>query len=293
MDKNSRDGLIKLGAVSIGGILLGKGIEYMIKKYEESKMTEDEYILEIINQKKLTPVKINDERIKPIKTFIIDCYKSAEIGINEIKLSGSSAKDTAMKGSSDIDLFISLKDDNNKSLKDIYTCLYEYVNSRSDIINPRKQNVSIGINYNGLEIDLVPGRQQTGYKNWHSLYLRKKDSRIQTNIDLHISMVINSGRLNEIRATKIWREINKIDFPSIYLELSVMEALRNKRKDKISENFSAVLAYLRDEFVEKTIIDPANSNNDISASLYKKDKQEIAGIAGKSLLKDNWEDIIW
>ena len=92
----------------------------------------------------------------------------------------------------------------------------------------RRQNVSIGIDYNSDQIDLVPARRQSQYGNDHSLYVSKKNSWIKTNIDTHISQVSNSNRLNEIKLVKIWRNANNLDFPSFYLELVVIDALYNR-----------------------------------------------------------------
>lgn len=106
-------------------------------------------------------------------------------------------------------------------------------------------------------------------------------------------MVKNSGRITEIVLLKIWRKLHNLEFPSIYLELTVIEALKGKSKSKLSENFLFLLKYLQDEFVQKTIIDPANSNNIISDDLYKYEKEAIRKKAIESLSQKYWEDIIW
>jgi hypothetical protein len=40
----------------------------------------------------------------------------------------------------------------------------------------------------------------------------------------------NSGRVNEIRALKVWRQCHNLDFPSFYLELTLIDALWGKPK---------------------------------------------------------------
>jgi tRNA nucleotidyltransferase (CCA-adding enzyme) len=88
-----------------------------------------------------------------IKEWAGDC-------LNDIQISGSraKAKGTAINISSDLDLFVSLKSTTNNTLKEIYDSLFSYISS-SKGINCRKQNVSIGINYGGHSIDLVPGKK--------------------------------------------------------------------------------------------------------------------------------------
>lgn len=109
----------------------------------------------------------------------------------------------------------------------------------------------------------------------------------------HISIVKNSGRLEEIILLKIWRKLHNLDFPSIYLELVTIEALRYKNKNQPAANFLSTLDYLKDNFVDKIIKDPANTNNVISDDLYKYEKEDIAKKAKESRNEEYWEKIIW
>src|SRR5688572_29593188 len=73
--------------------------------------------------------------------------------------SGSIAKGTAISGSSDVDILISLKNTATTSLKDIYETLFNKLTS--DGFTPRRQNVSLGIVLNGWKVDIVPARKQS------------------------------------------------------------------------------------------------------------------------------------
>ena len=254
-------------------------------------MTGNEYVLSIIKKYKVPDsIDLNTQNfiINPLENFIKGWAGSF---LNEIKLSGSRAKGTAVNLSSDLDLFISLNSDAPGTLKQIYESLYNEVKNHG--ISARKQNVSIGIKYSGHEVDLVPGRKYIGNTNYHSLYRSKVDSWTQTNISNHINLVKNSGRINEIIALKIWRKLHNLDFPSIYLELTVLDALYNKGKNQLDNNFLTLLEYLSDNFVDKIVIDPSNSNNKISDDLYKYEKQAIASKAKESRNQQYWENTIW
>lgn len=76
--------------------------------------------------------------------------------------------------------------------------------------------------------------------------MSKKDTRRQTNIQKHINDISNSGRTNEIKLLKIWRELNKLEFPSIYMEYLVIEILSGKSRDSgsLADNFMYVLSEL-------------------------------------------------
>lgn len=251
-------------------------------------MTADEYLKIIITNKKADNITIDDWRLASVKTTLTTW---AGQQLSSLKQSGSSAKGTALKGIADFDIFISLKADTTNSLRDIFDKLDTTIKGAGWAT--RRQNVSIGITHNNLKIDLVPGKIQSGYLNYHSIYSSKKDTWMQTNVDLHITKVKNSNRANEILLTKIWRHIHGIDFPSIYLELTVLDALHNKPTNNLANNFWTVLTYLSDKFVESSVTDPSNTNNKVSDMLYKYEKEAIALQAKTSLGKKTWEEIIW
>jgi hypothetical protein len=196
-----------------------------------------------------------------------------------------------VRGRTDVDLFISLDSTTPNSLRDIYDHLFQHIQHYG--LSPRRQDVSIGITYGDVKVDLVPGRKHPGHTNDHSLYRRRADTWTQTNVDSHINLVANSGRTEEIRAIKIWRQLHGVDFPSIYLELTVLDALYRRHTGECAANTLSALEYLRDQFVGARVIDPANSNNVISDEISYSGKLEVASVARTSLTKARWEDIIW
>jgi hypothetical protein len=204
--------------------------------------------------------------------------------LTDIKLSGSRAKGTAISLSSDMDMFISSSSTNAASLGSIFNSLYLYF---SPLYTCRKQNVSIRVTYNNTKVDLVPGKRQgkrqDQYSNDHSIYKSKQDSWTKTNIDKHINLVKNSNRIVEIAAAKIWRERHNLDFPSIFLELVTLEALKYKGTTDHDANFWALLEYFRDSIQTVRIVDPANSNNVISSDLPATAKQAISSQARKAV----------
>ncbi|KRF31944.1 nucleotidyltransferase domain-containing protein [Paenibacillus sp. Soil787] len=251
----------------------------------------DEYVLKIANKYHIkSEIDGATERdvINPLKKLI---SKWAGECLNDVYLSGSRAKGTAINLSSDLDLFISIKSTTSNPLNEIYDSLFNHIEGAG--YKTRKQNVSIGLNVAGKQVDLVPAKKRPGNTNDHSLYISKRDTWTQTNVIEHINKVKNSGRITEIVLLKIWRKLHNLDFPSIYLELSVIEALSGKRKNTPASNFLAVLDYLRDEFLSKKIIDPANTNNVISDDLFKYEKEAIQKKAKESRSQKYWKDIIW
>ena len=228
-----------------------------------------------------------------LKTWASSCYAN-------LLYSGSRAKGTAISLASDVDYLVSLTsscNENSGGLKSIYDSLYTELNSKYSVVS--KQNVSVRINLNGLEVDVTPARKQTGNTNDHWLYVSKLDTRKQTNIQKHINDISQSGRINEIKLLKIWRELNHLDFSSIYLEyLLVNNILLNKSKDvnRLGNNVWYVLNELSKTIgnpLFARIVDPANSANILADLLTVAEKNTIINKAKIAIQQTNWNQIVW
>lgn len=207
------------------------------------------------------------------------------------EFSGSLSKGTAVTLSTDADIFISLSSTTPGTLENIYNTLANAVASAGYPV--KRQNVSLGTKVNGYKIDLVPGRRQSSNGHDHSLWKARSKTWTKTNIQTHIGIVSNSRRLEEIRAIKVWRSLHGLEFPSIYLELVAIEALRCARVGNVASNLSLVLEYLRDSFVRARFVDPANTNNVISDDITLAQKQAIAQQAEVSRAKPTYGQVIW
>lgn len=228
-----------------------------------------------------------------------DLHKWASSCYISILNSGSRAKGTAISIASDVDFIISLTSNcnaNNGGLKSIYDSLYSHLRTKYNPV--RKQNVSFRINIGDLEVDITPARKQSRNTNDHWLYVSKQDTWKQTNIQKHITDISGSGRLNEIKLLKIWRELNGLDFPSIYLEYLSISSLSGKSKNtsKLSDNFIFLLRELAKDTnnpLNNRIVDPANSKNILSDLLTVTEKKAIASQAKISCGQQYWQDVVW
>lgn len=227
------------------------------------------------------------QALGPIRAIIAKWAGNQLLGV---ALSGSYAKGTAVRGDADIDLFISLNPSTKETLREIYTSLRDRL--AEERLKPREQNVSLRVVSQGFSIDLVPAKKQAGFTTDHSLYVRKRDTWQQTNIDSHIALVKGSGRREEIVLLKVWRDQNRLDFPSIYLELCVLRALAGRPTGDLANNVWVVFQFLRDSIVSARIQDPANTNNVISDDLTSGEKAQIQAAAIRSLGQKTWQEII-
>src|SRR5437773_2896318 len=185
-------------------------------------MSADEYLQRILQREAVdtgpySPVRGVQAKIEPTIREWAGNYLSG------VSPSGSFAKGTANHSGTDIDLFISLADQTPATLKEIYERLFEKMTEQG--YTPKRQNVSINVKVNGYSVDLVPAKRHDTYSDDHSLYRRKADTWTKTNVIRHINHVKQGGRINETRIVKLWRNQKGLEFPSFYLELTVINAL--------------------------------------------------------------------
>ncbi len=252
-------------------------------------MSADQYLQGILERESVdtalsSPVRSVQTRLGPI------IQEWAGDKLVSVSPSGSFAKGTAIKSGTDIDLFISLSAQTPGTLKEIYNNLFNRMNERG--YAPKIQNVSVKVRVDGYEVDLVPAKRQDSYTDNHSLYRRRADTWTKTNVTRHITYVSQFGRANEIRIVKVWRNQKGVDFPSFFLELSVIGALAAQYGGTLSGNLRKVFQYFRDSFPNACLTDPANINNVISDDLTAAEKANVKASAITALGAKDWSEIV-
>lgn len=203
---------------------------------------------------------------------------------------GSVAKGTAISGTSDVDILISVKETAVETLQQVYEKLFNRLTT--DGFAPRRQNVSLGVTINGWKVDIVPAKKQSALNTVHSLWSHKKQTWRETNIHEHIDHVTSSGRLDEIRLMKVWKKLHGLEFPSFPLEVLVIEALNGHSFDSLSSNFVQVLIYVRDTLPTVRLIDPTKPSNVLSDELSVAEKALLSSTARDHLNK-TWGEVVW
>jgi len=99
--------------------------------------------------------------------------------------------------------------------------------------------------------------------------------------------------MDEIKLTKVWRQLNNLDFPSFYMELAVIDCLSGHSYSDLSGNFWAVLGFLSNDFMNRRFVDPANTNNVVSDDLTLSEKRAIQNMARAAQSKKDWSQIVW
>jgi hypothetical protein len=252
-------------------------------------MTADEYVASILAKYEIdrSPQSLSELAAISIEPTI---RRWAGSWLDELFHCGSSAKGTGTRGVANVDIFIALKADMPR-LNEVYEDLFSL--AETQLWSPKRRDVSVGISYGGVPVDLIPGWVLTGSVDYYSLYWRKTGLWRETNVKSHIDTVSASSRSREIRAIKIWRHLKKLDFPTLYLELFVIDTLSGRPTDTLADNVHYAL-YSIGQFIEKLrIVDPANRTNVLSEDLTVMEKKLIASAASASASQESWADVIW
>ena len=257
---------------------------------DEAEVTADDYLLQILVRE-----SVNTGIFSPVRSVQATLESAIREWANRflvsISPSGSFVKGTANKSGTDIDLFISLSPETKETLKEIYESLFIKLQKKG--YAPKRQNVSIKIRVGGYDVDLVPGKRQGYFSDDHSLYRRRADTWIKTNIQTHINHVTTSGWISETRILKLWRDQKGLDFPSIYLELAVIRALMTGfYKSGLATDVWKVFRFLAADFPSARLQDPANTNNIVSDDLTSQERGQIKAAAARALQAKYWTEIV-
>jgi hypothetical protein len=271
-------------------------------------MAYNEYLRNILNKYSVNEIKshIPDQVYKLLGEVV--GWGKQYCANPEILPSGSMAKGTAINFSSDYDYLLSLE--TNETKNDIFDSLYRFLIHCYGYSNIRRQNVSLRVSLKmnnlfpkNIDVDITPANS-IGY-NDYTIYISKRDTWQKTNIQQHINDISKSGRLNEIKLAKIWREERKLDFPSIYLEYLVIDNIlkyKSKSDYELSNNFKHILdelansnCYSKTGALFARIEDPSRTGNILSDLLTPDEKRVIIQEASSSIGQyySNLINVVW
>lgn len=252
-------------------------------------MNDDIYINSVLAAHQ--PAYTVNDALRFRNTLLPTLQQWASTNLISVDVSGSLAKGTGISGTTDVDLLVSLRHDTPHTVQEISNNLLVWLSNAGFSVSRRNVAVSIA-GANDLKIDIVPARKQNAWTNDHWLWSHRTSGNRQTNVHEHITYVTNSGRINEIKALKIWRKQHGLDFPSFLLEMTAITALNGRRQGNIAANFVQCLSYIQNDLPTARLVDPANTNNIVSNELNATEKQALAA-AARTSLGQNWVQVIW
>lgn len=254
-------------------------------------MTADDYLRGILARERVGNTLLTGSPVPQVERVVLPIIQAwAGKYLVSVEPSGSIAKGTAVRSGTDVDLFISLSSTTADTLKAVHQTLAAALRGVGYV--PRLQNVSLGIDVGGHQVDLVPGKRQDQYSNDHSIYRRRADTWTKTNVRTHINQVSLSGRIQEIMILKVWRNQQRLAFPSFLLELVTIRACHGRRVGDLATNVWTTFEYIRDNIETALFLDPANTNNRISDDMTAAEKIALRQAAARALQAKVWGDIV-
>jgi len=249
--------------------------------------TTEQYIASIIDKYRVqvdpgSPAHRAADKILPL---LKNWGKQYLLGLT---LSGAYAKNTAVSVASHVDVLVLLAPVPGMEMKNIFWRLFEYLTEQNLRVHTRE--VSIQVEQKEFRIDLIPAYRD---HSQNVLFNKKSGRSLATDIAQHVYLVANSGRQQEICAMKIWRERNRLYFPSFCLELAALRALENQPFGHLADNILAVMRFLSGQFEKAVLRDPANADNFVSEDLSADERAAIAETARKTLYEENWKKMLW
>ena len=185
---------------------------------------------------------------------------------------GSKAKGTMVKEAYDLDLLYYFhRDDESagETIREVFEGVEEVLQEQY-----RTQRKGVAVRLLDCEqgtdfhVDVVPGRFVSGDNGEAFLYPAGSDKeRLQTNLDTHIEHVRDSGVVGAIRLLKLWKARRQICIKTFGLELLAIDLLVGKKSLAVTDQLMHVWTQLRDNMDNLSVVDPANSNNDLSELL--------------------------
>jgi hypothetical protein len=219
------------------------------------------------------------------------CRQWAGRHLISVDTGGAFEKGMANRSGSAIDFVVALSPDTPYTLAQIYESLHEALWNAGH--NSMRGEVGIGALINGVPVDITPIRLPTRPGGAVELYCRRLDASVFTDLNRHIELAIASGRAEEVRLIKLWRDQKGFDLPSFYLELAVTAALKGEPRGQLAENVWHVLGFFEKSFLTRALVDPGNATNIVSDLLRVSERQVIADQAAECRAGLPWSAIVY
>jgi hypothetical protein len=255
----------------------------------EPELAADAYLRGVLAREAVDTGR--DSRVREAQAELMPVLQRwGEQNLLAVYPSGSFAKGTANQSGTHIDLFLSLSWDTDASLLAIHDGLERVL--RAWGYQVQRQEVSLRTRVHGYEVDLVPGKQLNADSADHSLYLRRRETTVKTNVLQQVWWALETNRQEEMRLVKLWRTQRALDWPSYYVELAAARALGGAPRGKLWRNFRTVMEFARDELQRAQLVDPANRENVVSDSMTTEEKRTVAWEAAVALRELDWHSVV-
>ncbi|MEZ4993539.1 MAG: hypothetical protein R2824_24160 [Saprospiraceae bacterium] len=301
----SYDGFRTLEKSIIGGAI-GAGIgyaTYQFKISEEAKFPfdSDKFLKKLLTQESLRADPKTFEIVNSVRAIVKkrfwEAFKSDLVIFPEDV--GSFFKKTALLSSFDLDIILAFKKGSYQSLEKMYYDVYEVAGAefgQEAIISKESKAIGLSIDYNGhlIHFDIVPGREINNYKTDRdlNLYVRpewfwQKGTQFKTNTQFQKKITANNPKARAvIMLLKKYRNANRIKLPSSIIEQYTVAALsdtRHRLNFSETENLLNTMDYIARKITQCSLIDLANSNNNLHEKIAQSEREYIAYLLNRDI----------
>jgi hypothetical protein len=259
-------------------------------------MTPNEYLSKILDQQTLAEDGSELKRLRERRQEVEDLLRSEFGSSPTIRYGGSKAKGTMIKEAYDLDVICYFQrddDDAGGTLETIYNNVKRALAKKYVVLTKTSAIRLQSRDHEDFHVDVVPGRfvnTETSNAYLHQTTPGKK--RLQTNLDVHLAHVKDSGLQRAIRLMKLWRVRRGLSIKHFALELLVIKVLKSKKAASLDSQLDSIWKVLRDSLDSITIEDPANPiGNDLSELLSATVRHELSTAASETL--DSIEHAGW
>lgn len=290
------------------GAMLGYGFyNYKIDQEAMFPFNSDDFVKQVLIDEN---IKANPALIKSVvsyrekvKQVLVDNFGSRLIA--KPQDTGSFYKRTAIGSNFDIDIVLPFRRNSYYSLEEMYYDVHEVIGKAfGAIATITKQTKALGITFenngNPVHFDIVPGREINNYIIEKDLNLFVKPdwvwqngSSFKTNIGIQRGITVNNPAARTvIKLLKAYRDRNRLPLPSMMIDRYVVDALsENNYGIYISptENLLNCMDFISKKMMQRSLIDSANSNNNLHDKLSEIQRQYISNQLGSDLqrIKEN------
>jgi len=294
----SYNGRRTLKNAAIGGAV-GGGIGYVVYEYkisEEAKhpFNSDEYLKKVLTEEHL---KANPKAFKAViayreevKQWMLDRFRNKLVAFPQD--TGSFIKRTALVSNYDLDIVLPFKRSSYASLEEMYYDVHEVIEKEfGSKATVTKQTKAIGLTFenNGdpIHFDVVPGREINDYltEKELNLYVRpnlpwSRGSSFKTNVGIQKGITVNKPEARTvIKLLKAYRNRNGLSLPTLIVEQCVVAALSENNFGthfSSTENLLNCMEFICRKMEQKSLVDIANSNNNLHNKLSDMDRSYIS-----------------
>lgn len=255
-----------------------------------SSVSASEYLRDILRREAIGRADVaNLDRVG--EKIVTLCHAWGGEDIIEVTLGGGYEKGQANRSGISADYVAWFHTRSGRRIAEIYESMYD--SFRRLGLAPIRRHVSIALDMGSAVVDILPVRRLSMLSDIHEIYSTRRGLPLTTNLTQHVLDSHAAGWQDEIRLLKLWRDLNALDFPSFYLELATVAALRRRPAGALAENVWAVLGFLERLLVPRAMLDPANAANIVSDELTSPQKRSIALAASAARDGRPWSEIVW